>query len=294
MQADLHVLFTLDCSAAGPRAGPYGPTGWEASARTIDAFCTTSLNAGFPPTVFVTPEAVAQHTPLCEELVAGGAEVGLLVHPPTLRGAGLKQLLGAHDRDAQLEIVGEARQRFEDALGRRPWSVRSAYFSASDETFGALSTLGFRQASISSPGRRVPKHHADWDGAATDPHFASGSSRLHPGDLPILEVPVTTDAAQRRDGIAPDLAIENGTLDRWHQPLIAGQLARQETSGVTFRALCFVTSSAYPYHDVSSRQRKTLDALLDHMDALEAHHTIVPATLAEASTRFRRVGMNAA
>src|SRR5687768_5518026 len=113
MQANLHVLFTLDCPAAGPRAAPYGPSGWEASARAIDAFCTTLLNAGFAPTVFVTPETAAQHAPMCEELVAGGADVALLVHPPTLRGAGLKHLLGAYGPETQTDIVGEARRRFE-------------------------------------------------------------------------------------------------------------------------------------------------------------------------------------
>jgi hypothetical protein len=104
---------------------------------------------------------------------------------------------------------------------------------------------------------------------------------------------VTTDATQRRGGVAPDLAIENGTLDRWHQPLIAGQLARQQSAGVPFRVLCFVTSTAYAYYDGSSRQRTTLDALLDHLDALAAQHTIVPATLAEAYARYRAAESNA-
>jgi hypothetical protein len=283
----LHVLFTLDVPAAGPRAAPYGPAGWEVSARTIDAFCTTLLSAGFAPTLFVSPEAVEQHGPLCQDFASAGAEVALLVQPPTLRGASLKHLLGAYGREAQEAIIGESRQRFAEAFGRRPLSMRSAWYSANDHTYPAATAVGLRQASISSPGRRIAKHYASWDGAPTEAHFASASSRLEAGDLPLLEVPVTTDASQRRDGVAPDLAIENGTVERWHAPLIQAHLARLEAQGAVFRTLCFVTTTRHAYHDPTTRQRQTLDALLDHLREVEAHYTLVPATLAEMPGHFR-------
>ncbi|HET7770767.1 MAG TPA: hypothetical protein VFN74_18490 [Chloroflexota bacterium] len=282
----VRVLFTLDCPAAGPKAVPYGPPNWELSARALYAFSAALLDAGYPPTLFVSPEAAQEHAPMLEELASGGADVGLLVHPPLLRGAGYRHLLGAYSRAQQEAIVENAKRRLTETLGRRPLSVRSALFSANDATFGALDALGFRQASLSSPGRRVKKHHAEWDGAAPDAHRASATDRRGAGDLELLEVPVTTDPTQRNDGIAPDLAIENGTLERWHAPLIEAQLQRQDDSAVTFRTLCFVTSTRFPYHDTSARQRQTLDELLDYLDALAERYDVAPQTLSATAVEF--------
>lgn len=297
MQADrptLHVLFTLDCPAVGPKAPPYGPLGWDRGSRTIDAFCAALLGAGYPPTLFLSPEAADQHGPMCEDLIAAGAEIGLLVEPPALRGAGFKRLLGAYDAEKQRTIVGESSRRFADSLGYRPQSVRSAYYSANDATFGVLDALGFRQASTSSPGRRIPKHVADWHGAPADAHFVSPSSRLVAGDLALLEVPVTTDARQRRGGVAPDLVIENGTLDRWHAPLIEGQLVRQDAERVAFRTLCCATSSGVTYYDPETRPRRTLDGLIEHVNELEGRYEIVPATLSGAYAHYRAASESAA
>ncbi len=263
---------------------------WEASSRAIDAFCTTIFRAGFAPTLFLTPEAVEEHTPLCDDLLAAGADLGLLVQPQTVRGAQLRHYLGAYPAAQQRLIVGEALRRFEQALERRPLSVRSAMYSASDETFGVLYQLGFRQCSLSSPGRRVKKHSAMWQDAPADPHYTSATSRLEPGSLPLLEVPVTTDATQNHGGLAPDLAIENGTVERWHRPLIAAQLERHEREQTAFRVLCFVTSTRFPYDDRSSRYRQTLDQLLDHLLSLDERYEVVPATLNEVATRYRQDG----
>ena len=282
----LRVLFTLDCPTAGPRAVPYGPPNWEQSARAIDAFCGQLLDAGFPPTVFVTPEAAAEHGPMLEDLAAGGVDVGLLVYPPLLRAAGHKHLLGAYKRETQEEIVAEAKRRLTETIGRRPLSVRSALFSANDDTFAALDAQGFRQASVSSPGRRVRKHHADWTGAAPDPHPASATDRRSAGDLALLEVPVTTDGSQTSDGVAPDLAIENGTVERWHAPLIEAQLQRQDDAAVSFRTLCFVTSTRFGYHDPTTRQRQTLDELVGYVDALSDRYELTPLTLAATAVEY--------
>jgi hypothetical protein len=284
----LFVLFTMDCPPQGTRAEPPGPASWDSGARAIDAFCTRLLSAGFAATLFVTPEVAAQHAPLCDDFAGGGVDVGLLIQPPTLRGAGYRHYLGAYPPDQQREIVREAIRRFEAALGWRPRSARSAMYSASDDTFAVLSEAGFRQTSLSSPGRQTPKFNAVWDGAAKETHFASKENRLAAGSLPLLEVPVTTDATQRRGGIAPDLAVENGTVERWHAPLIEGQVARQDEAGVAFRTLCFVTTSRCGYHEPATRFRQTLDGLLDYLPALDERYELVPVTLAEAYAHYRQ------
>ncbi|HEX2037077.1 MAG TPA: hypothetical protein VHS99_23095 [Chloroflexota bacterium] len=284
----LYVIFTLDGAPYRSGCLPKGPATWEASARTIDAFCTTLLRAGFPPTVFVTPETAAEHAPLLEEFRAGTVDVGLLLQPPSLHHGGYRHYLGAYDGATQGKIVREALGRFEGALGYRPLSARTAMFSASDETYAVLAGAGFRHTSLSSPGRHTPKYQAAWDGAATDAHYASATSRLEPGTLPLLEVPVTTDATQRRGGIAPDLAIENGTLERWHAPLIDAQLARQEAAGLDRRALCFTSATDVTYDDRASRPRRTLDDLVEYLLSLGERYELVPTTLAGAYAHFRR------
>jgi hypothetical protein len=284
----LHIIFTLDCPPNGARFQPAGAATWEASARSIDAFCTTLLRAGFPPTLFVTPETAHEHGPMLEDLrdSGSGVEVGLLVQPPSLRQAGYRHYLGAYDRQVQEAVVRLAIERYGDALGRRPLSARSAMYSASDCTFGVLDAAGFRQTSTSSPGRRTPKYHAEWVGAPADAHPASATSRLEAGALSLLEVPVTTDATQRKGGIAPELAIESGSVELWHAPLIAAQLERQASVPAPL-TLCFVACTGAAFHDPGGRPRQTLEELLHHLEGLEARYETVPATVSGAYAHLR-------
>jgi hypothetical protein len=228
------------------------------------------------------------HAPLLEDLAERGVELGLLVHPPSLDG-GYKRHLGQYAREPQRTIVELAMHRFQDALARRPLSCRSAMFSANDDTFAICSGLGFQQGSLSNPGRRVGKHSAVWTGAERDAHYASASNRLRRGELPFLEVPVTSDADQLRGGLAPDLAIENGAFDSWHRPLITGQLERMERDGVAVPALCLYTRNAYGYHNRTDNMRVTLDALLAYLAELGEHADVVPSTVAGLHAAFRRL-----
>ncbi len=284
----VHVLFTMNCLPAGSHLAPDGPANWIQSARSIDGFCGTLRSAGFPVTLFLTPQAAAEHAPMLEDFAPLGTELALLVHPPSLPRGKRTNFLGQYPADAQRQLVDVAARAFEDATGVQPRSIRSAMFSASDQTYPLLYELGFRQSSLSNPGRRVNKYGADWVGAEADAHHVSADSRLREGSIPLLELPVTTDASQGHAGIAPDLAVENGTLDEWHRPLIEGQLARLERESVQFRALCFYTSSRRSYFARGESITQTLETLVEYVQALREHYTVVPATLAAAHAAFRQ------
>ena len=273
----VHVLFTIDCEPAG-RTSQLGPSDWDVGVRALDAFLTTVRNAGFEPTIFAAPEVVDAHAILFEEVPSTGGEVGLLLSPGSLRDARHRAHVGALRAEQQAEVVRHAVDRFADAYGRRPLSARTTHFSASDDTFAVLADAGFLQSSISNPGRMVPKYHARWDGAVPGPHYAHPADRLARGTLPLLEIPVTTDPTQRRDGIAPELRIENGTVSEWHAPLVCAQLERQFVSGEPWPTLVFVTTTRQPFHDRTSRVRQTAEALADLLDSLEADFDLVPAT----------------
>jgi hypothetical protein len=283
----LYVLFTMDCHPAGMRTAPDGPRTWEQSIRSIDGYCTRLLNAGYAVTLFLSPHCAAVHEPFVEELAGRGVELGLFVQPASLEGGSWRGYLGQFDRETQHAIIMLAMEGFQDVVGSRPLSVRSSMFSANDATFGVLTEHGFRRGSLSSPGRRIAKQGADWTGAERDPHYADGASRLRNGDLPFLEIPVTTDANRVRGGVAADLGLENGTVESWHRPLIEAQLARMESQQVPFKALCFFTRNWFSFNTPGDALATTLDQLIAYLDALRERYDIHPVTTAGAQASFR-------
>lgn len=284
----LHVIFTMNCFPASNKLGKEVPKNWEQSGRAIDRYCARLSDAGFPATLFVAPGCAAFQAPLLEDLAARDVELGLLLHPQSLDRK-YKKYLGQYGAEQQEEIIAASLRGFQDALRRRPQSVRSAMFSASDATYPLLAAYGFRQASLASPGRQAGKHAADWTGAVRDAHYASQASRLAAGDLPLLEIPVTTDADQVRGGLAPELAVENGTVDAWHRPLIEGQLERMERSAEPFRALCFYTRNCHSYHPGDGQLADTLDVLLQYLLTLEERYDVHPITVSGAHGSYHRL-----
>jgi peptidoglycan/xylan/chitin deacetylase (PgdA/CDA1 family) len=286
----LHILFTMDCEPVTRRAAKTGPKTWELSARAIEGFCDRLSSAGYPTTLFVSAECAEEHGPLMEELVARGIEVGLHVHPPSLGGERYTRHLGQYRAEEQRAIVEEAVERFYDAVGIRPRSFRSGAFSASDATFLMLYQLGFRQGSLSIPGRDLPRDAVCWSGAEIDTHYVDPSDRLRAGDLPFLELPVTSDPNRYyRQGHPSDLRIENSTVDDWHRPLIEQHLNRLATANAAFRTLCLYTQSGLAYYKDDDRHSVTVEKLLDYFDALADQYELAPTTLAGAHERFRQL-----
>ena len=282
----LYVIFSMDCRCAATQSDPEGPRSWQLSAHAIDGFCSALARSGYPATLFLAPRCADEHEPLLGELAAYGCELGLYVHPPSLDGVGGSRMIGHYSRAEQQQIIQRALDQFQNALGMRAQTFRGAFFSANDDTFDILAQLGFRQGSLSNPGRQIPKHAALWQGAVTEPHYANRENRLAKGDLPFFEVPVSTDPSQLRGGLVPDLAIENGTAEAWHEPLIAARLDRQNAEPPTLRTLCFTTRNAYAYHDSADRMRQTLDAVVDLVGRLGDRYTIVPTTVHGAHSAY--------
>ena len=288
-RSPLHILFTMDCYPAGTRKAPEGPQHLEQSIRSIDGFCTGLVNAGYAVTLFLSPPCAAAHAPFVEELGGRDVELGLYVHPPSLEGGSYRGHLGQYDEATQRAIIKRAMEGYQDVVGTRPLSVRSSMFSANDATFGVLSEQGFRQGSVSSPGRRVPRHGADWSGAERDAHYVDSSSRLRRGDLPFLEIPVTTDATRVRGGIPAELGLENGTLEEWHRPLIEGQLERMDREQAPFKALCFFTRNCFAYNTPGDSLASALEAIIGYVDSLRDRYDVRPVTASRAHASFRGV-----
>jgi hypothetical protein len=288
-QIPLHIAFTIDCDTVALKHGARDvPRQWEQSARAIEGYCTRLLACGFAPTLFLAHEAAAEHAPMLEELAGRGAELGLLLHPPTMELGRFKQDFGAYNAEDQRLIADFAAERFADAVGVRPRSVRTGKYSASDATFKVLYDLGFRQGSLSRPGWQIPRFNVRWEGAHAEPHYVDVTNRLQPGDLPFFELPLSTDPARRHiDSMPYEMAIDAGSLDVLLRPVLEGRLAAMANAGTPFRALCISSSTRPDYWRDDNPHSVTLEGLLDIMLALDEHYELIPVTLTGAHGRFR-------
>jgi hypothetical protein len=281
----------MDCERIAAESPPGGPTSWEVSERAIRGYCERLLAHGCPPTLFLTPECAAQHAAMLCALAERGVELALHVHPQSLGDGRHTRYLGEYGPDEQREILDYAAGVVSRATGARPRSFRPGNFSASDATYPTLYALGFRQGSVSDPGRRSPQYAAEWVNAPPDPHYVDPADRLRAGDLPFLEVPVTTDPARRRpNGFPYELRVESGSFAAWHQPIIEGHLRRLDASTERratppVRALCLFTHNTFAYDDPEARTTVTLGHILDHVDLLARTQDVVPVTLADMHTR---------
>jgi hypothetical protein len=292
----LYILFTIDCESVANKLAQQAPKTWEQSARAIEGFCDRLSAMGYPATLFVSATCAEEHGPLLEELADRGFELGLYVHPPTLedtRNPRYPRHLGNYAATQQRAIIESAVDRFYEELGSRPRSFRSGAFSASDTTFQVLYDLGFRQSSLSIPGRDLPREAVAWIGAVPDPHYVNPADRLQAGALPFLEVPVTSDPERLyRHGHPYELCIENSNVEDWHRPLIEHTLERMESEQASFRALCLFTTNGTAYHRADDQHSITIENLLDYFDTLADRYELMPTTLSGAHQHFRQLVAN--
>ncbi len=284
----IHVLFTMDCESIAIRTAKEGPRTWEQSARAIEGYSNRLLRAGYPPTLFLAPQCAVEHTPLLEELAGRGAELGLYVNPLQAERVSYRNFLGTLSPETQRRLIDEAAERFADAIGVRPRSFRPCKHSASDETYRLLYDLGFRQGSIAQPGFVLPRIGVDWEHVSHHPRYVDNRHHERSGDLPFLDVPVTTDPDQRQITNLPyELRIDAGTFEALHQPVIDRAIERMIEDAASFCALCFTSDNRPAYDNDDDKHSLTLESILDYLEALRERHHLVPTTLAGAHERFR-------
>jgi len=197
---DAFVLFTMDCEPAKIDVTPYGsqmsqsgPSDYVESERSIRGYVAAAEAHGFPTTLFVHPEVATSQREFLLELQEEGTCLGLHLHPYKLEGGRYKYDLGAYSASEQREMLQEATDVWEKALGQKPRYFRGGFFSANDNTFRVLQELGFRGGSLSIPGRVLPEHCSVWAGAEPYPHRAHLSFRQLEGSSEFVEIPVSVD-----------------------------------------------------------------------------------------------------
>jgi hypothetical protein len=279
----------MDCERIARESPPGGPQDWGLSERAITGFCRRLLDADMPPTLFITPECGQYHQTLFRDLATAGVELGMHLHPQSFGDLSHTKYLGEYDAARQKELIGLGLAMLTEAFGTRPTSFRPGNFSANNDTFGILTELGFRQGSVSDPGRNSPQFAAVWVGAAPDVHWANRADKLKPGNLPFLEVPETTDLTKNHaNGFPYELRIESGPFDSWQRPILDQALARMEREAVPLPTLCLFTHNYFEYGKDDTPQRQTLDQLIRHFDVLRDNYELTPATLTTIRTQYER------
>ena len=279
MSRKLYVAFTMDCERIAAESPPGGPESWKFSERAIRGYCEILLQRGFTPTLFCVPECADRHSDMFRHFSERGAEPGLHIHPQSFRDFRYDRYFGEYDRSMQKQILIEALDAVTEALGFRPTSFRPGNLSVSDETYALVAELGFRQGSVSLPGRHAPEFAAFWTGAERYAHWANEHDRLRAGTLPFLEVPLTTDPFRMQPGGGPyEMRIEFGSSEEWHEPILTAALRGMEDDDVPFRSICILTHNFLDYGDSACTHAQTLTALAEHISALPGYD-VVPVTL---------------
>ncbi|MDL2258270.1 hypothetical protein LJC42_03800 [Eubacteriales bacterium OttesenSCG-928-K08] len=261
----LHVMFTMDCEARNDIATEGGPPDWAFCRRSMEGYTDLLLQHGYRPTLFVVPQTAQAHSAALLELKNKGAELGLHLHPQDF---GYADYLGGYSYEEQVAMLDRVTQDWADALGFRPESFRGGNFSGNDATAPALSHLGYKQGSLSVPGRNFTRVKSNWAGAEMWPHHMHKANRLLAGDMNFLEVPATADWESVMWGGLTKLELRIEMVDaRAHGFTIRKSVERQREEGIEEPYLCALTHNIFDYTDLGEFRRQVLEGVLQEISA---------------------------
>lgn len=297
MTSDINILVTMDCEPPvkpGARNAS-GPRSWDESDRFIRGYDAIAARHGFPVSYFLHPEVAQSHADLFRALERGGACIdGLHLHPWKFDETNFRAHFGGLDRDGQRAILTRAAKVYERHMERSPRYFRPGTFSANDNTFPLLVEMGFEGGSVSAPERVFPDLNAIWTGAPKDPHKAHAVFRQNIGDLPFVNIPLTSDFSTSgmlngrtyfRD-LRPDYDDTEEGFARIVSNIVGQVLERAPTVPV----ILIVTHNDNPYDDPTNRIARNFDFILGEISRCCRRHGITAsgATVAKVVDRMRQ------
>ncbi len=254
----VYVCFSMDCEIVGGAQG--GPSDWDLSERAIRGYAEAVIEAGLGVSLFIMPQTAERHRSLFEELAELGAELAMHYHPQDF---GHPEFLGAYTASEQKEMLGEAAERWRQALGSEPAAFRPGNVSANDATFQTLVELGFRRGSCSVPRRNFPGVRAVWAGSPLDPYRVHPANRHIPGDLEFIEIPITVDWESILWGGLTPLELRVEMVDgRAHGFTIRKVYDRLNQDVPMVKCLMAITHNVFDYSDPRDFRRETLEEMI--------------------------------
>ncbi len=286
---DKRVLVTVSMDCERIRSESYrgdGTASWEMSEKAITGLAELLREEGMQGSFLPTPATAEKQAGLFHELRRQGFEVGMQFHCDSFRDGCYRKVLGEYDQAEQLEILTAAKADWEDALGLPLRTYRSGYLSANDATFPILAELGVEQCSCSKPGRYRPDIAARWYGAPAYAHRVGTGSRLVPGQLGLVEVPVTSHPGERFSR-EPSFDPRELRPDSQHAPEVYREIVdlalwEMELLQPPVKTIVVLTHNTIDYTAEDDRRRVLLVEILRYIKAKAAEGwEVVPATFAD-------------
>lgn len=290
----VYVAVTVDCERVRSESNRNdGTASWEMGEKAVIGLSELLEAEGMKGTFLPTPATAAKQAGLFHQVRARGHEVGMQFHCDSFRDLRYTRVLGDYSPEEQRQILTDAKADWEDALGLPLLTYRSGYLSASDATFPIVAELGVRTCSCSKPGRYRPEIAARWYGAVPYAHRACRDCRLMPGDLDLVEVPLTSHPMERfatkpsfdprelRPDSRHDAAVYREIVDLalWEMELLTPPVC----------SIVILTHNTIDYTCRDELPRHLLLQTLHHIkDKADQGWQVVPATLSEIRLAFER------
>lgn len=282
MDKKFYCLFQIDCEAT-QHAINDAALGERASRAFADILETQSMLGTF----FVIPTDIEASGSSYIELKNRGHEIGLHIHPADM---GYEEFLGVYGYNKQKEILGMASDKFAQVMGYKPESICIGYAAANDYTFPVMTELGFRHGMLSIPTRVLPQCTSVWAGAPLDIHYANAYNRILPGNLDLVNVPLTIDSASRMWGGAhpQDLRIELvDAKNHWYT--IKKEVDRKIINNSPIKYILSITHNIFDYSKEYDFRRETLIKVIQHAKNIinSAGYQMAGATMKQVAEDFR-------
>lgn len=239
------VFFTMNALTVGQ--GKETPTDWENAGRAIDSFVNIVLGAGVPVTIFATPEATRAHTPMFEEFIDRGCQIGLLLIPPQSPLLSANKHIGALDETQQAATLLQAKTLFQEYMGYRPTLLRTGLHSGTPTFFQICQKQNFTHTSIRMPGAQLAQIGTVWSADEVNIMETYG----------VVDVPVTTDPNHRLFNRFPLYLSSEISENGRHAELIA--------RGQTHGHICITASNTANYWEHQHAATQNLYTLLDEI-----------------------------
>ena len=278
----LYFDVQTDCEAMQPSINDKG-----LGERAIHGLTEIFKQYGCKGSFMVIPGDMKAYSPLLREMQNSGHEIGVHVHPVE---QGYQEFLGVYGYEAQLKIIGQARDVFTEMMGFAPKTFTPGYGSANDSTFPALYDLGFRQGLVSVPTRDLPQCACVWGSSPRWCSYAHRYNRCLEGDLDFVNVPGTLDPESRMWGghHPQDLRIELVDAKN-HYYTVEKAIKAQISANVPVKYIKALTHNTFEYSDKGNFRRETLCKVIEATQKLAKQNNLefTPANTATIAEKYR-------
>lgn len=189
------------------------------------------LQNNIKPTYFVGPEVLVQRECIKTlSSIRSGAEIGAHLHPEFISdnlhvinpGVKTSRFLGDESEEVLRRKIEWLTHLFIGALGYTPQSFRGGRFAINTTVLSILQELGYIIDSSVTPGLywRGTDRTLNYIDAPEQPYFPSSSDITKPGEMKMLEIPISTWRSSNRNKSLAKFAANINVVPRFIWPFL--------------------------------------------------------------------------